>query len=191
MRTFKLGTLALVFCAPLVGATARTETLCPHDPLESCRWELRVRSESRAGRPVVIVDWDKSVISRHTEKPLARALACNVDRAFDFAGGGFLRVWFRGETQPCDATATQNPEACGVKFVFDPASSSPFPIGYEVSAPAGKELEKVENRNTLSLQCGDFTRAGYGNWKWDATLGWNMRLPGDGTYFRQTPPVKQ
>lgn len=169
--------------APLAGAASvRKDAACPTDKLESCRWEITVSTKQSQGRPVVRIDWEKSVVSRHMEKPLARPLACNVDRDFNHQGGGYLKVWFANESEPCDATQMKNPAECGVRFLFDPAAPGPFPIGFEVTASAGKVLSRVENRNSLNLQCGDFRRADFWRSTWNSSVGWDAKLPGDGTF---------
>lgn len=179
----------VVYPALAGGASVRQDAACPTDRLESCRWEISASSKTVNGQPVVRIDWEKSIVSRHMEKPLARPLTCNVDRDFNHQGGGYLKVWFAEQSEPCDATLKKNPAECGVRFLFDPAAPGPFPIGFEVTAPVGKTLSRVENRNSLNLQCGDFQRADYWRATWSSRVGWDAKLPGDGTFSDSAPAI--
>jgi hypothetical protein len=176
----------LVFALPLQAAELRTSMACPVCPLETCRWEISVQRHSSPNR--VEIHWNKSVETRHTEKPKAAPIHCNVDRDFNFEGGGYLRVWFENESEPCEASTNSDPTLCGVSFITDPASQTPFPIGFRVQAPKEKSLAKVEHLSTLNLQCGSFhPESKMEKAKWDVKVGWDKTLPGDGTYVL---PVK-
>lgn len=159
---------------------ARTSTACPHEKLETCRWEIHARNTGTEAAPVVQIDWEKSVVSRHTEKPLAKALICNVDRDFNAAKGGYIRVWFEGEAAPCDPTVT-NPADCGVRFLLLDPRDFHSAQGFVVTPPRGKTLKRVEHLSTLHLQCGDFSKPDPARLDWDVQIGW---LAGQGTYKR-------
>lgn len=161
---------SVLFLGNAVASSIDSKVTCPHDPLETCRWEIAIRKKG----DVVLLDWSKSVISRHKEKPLARPLECNVDRSFDEAAGGYLHVWFKDDKNVCDPLK-QNPSECGVAFLED---------GLTVKAPEGKVLERVEHFLTLDLQCGNFAKKDYKQMKLQGTLGWDAALNGDGTYVR-------
>jgi hypothetical protein len=163
------------FAAP--GAMVRKEMPCPHEALESCRWEIRAERQGES----VQIRWDKSIVSRHREKPMARPIRCNVDRDFDMAAGGYVRVWFRGENAPCDPLR-QDPAECGVTFLLDAPPALASAQGVKVTAPAGKVLDRVEHLSTLNLQCGDFRRRDFARAKWHSRVGWRADRPGDGTY---------
>jgi len=180
----------LVAACVLASGAARAATtldadlFCPYETLESCRWSLTLQALRKDGQPMIRINWIKGVISRHMDKPLAKPIVCNVDRDFAHDRGGYLKVWFAGEAKPCDATDMRDPSACGVRFVFEPTTQSKFPIGFEVTAPAGKRLLRVENFNTLNLQCGDFEAPRFVSAHWDSLLGWDASLPGDGTFVK-------
>ncbi len=169
------------FALSASAASIRTEMACPHESHETCRWEIFARSTRDAQGVRVDISWEKGVQSRHWEKPKAHSLRCNVDRDFDPAGGGFLKVWFRGETAPCDAMAG-NPADCGVTFDLEDPTQLYSSTGVSVVAPKGKELTRVELYSTLNLQCGNFGQADFSKAKWNALVGWAEGLPGDGTY---------
>jgi len=167
------------------------EVECTNCVKESCRWEIRASSAETAQGKKIIVDWDKSIVSRHVEKPLALPLHCNVDRSFNANKGGFLRVWFEGELTPCDAMAVENPSVCGVEFKFGAQGPSEvFPSGFEVMAPMGKQLIKVEHYSTLFLFCGDFSKPETTkNYTWDSVIGFDAAVAGNGLYSKNTPAV--
>lgn len=177
---------AVVYHTASLGAVVRNDQICPHAVAETCRWDISVQSIQQNNQPLVRVSWEKSIVSRHMEKPLAHAISCNVDRDFNYRGGGYLKVWFKGEPDACDATAMKDPSSCGVHFIFDPLAPGPFPTGFDVVAPPGKQLARVENKNTLNLQCGDFRRADFARSTWSSRVGWDASLAGDGTYSENT-----
>jgi hypothetical protein len=174
---------ALVLSGLAEAAEIREEVQCPHDPQESCRWEITAKSSPG---PKVEFAWNKAVVSRHWEKPLSNNLQCNVDRDFDAAAGGYLKVWFQGESQPCDAMAG-NPADCGVTFHLEDPAELHSSHSVSVVAPAGKRLARVQLLNTLNLQCGNFGRPGYLKLKWRPIVGWSAKIPGDGTYQSGAP----
>lgn len=163
-------------------ALIQTERSCPACQLETCRWEIQVQ-HAAAGNQLDF-SWNKSVVTRHMEKPKAVPLHCNVDRDFNEAAGGYIKVWFLGEKNACDTNTEKDPTRCGVHFIFDPFSAHPiFPIGFTIKAPQGKTLAKVEHFSTLNLQCGVFHQTDLVNHsQWDVKIGWDAALPGDGTY---------
>ncbi len=168
----------------------QTTVPCQNCVKESCRWEIRARATETTQGKKIIVDWDKSLVSRHVEKPLALPLHCNVDRSFNAEKGGYVRVWFQGETTPCDAMAVANPAECGVEFKFGPQGPAEvFPSGFEVLAPKGKTLEKVEHKSTLFLYCGDFSsHQTTQSYTWDTVIGFDAKLPLDGLYNTNASP---
>lgn len=170
--------------------SVRAEVECPHERLESCRWDIHAHSSEKHGERTVRVEWDKSLVSRHREKPMAKPIRCNVDRDFDVPARGYIHVWFRGESAPCNPMA-RKPADCGVTFLLDAPGELTSSYGFTVTAPAGKVLEKVEHFSTLNLQCGDFKQADLARLKWKARIGWRADLPGEGTYSANTPPVAE
>lgn len=166
------------FLTFLSAATLEKESACPLTNLEKCRWVVDARVEDRER---VSFEWEKSVVSRRREKPLASALQCNVDREFDYAAGGYIRVWFVGDSDYCDPMHS-NPTDCGVTFLLDEPGVIESARGFRVEAPSGKVLERVEHFSTLNLQCGDFTSKQFASSKWNARIGWKRGGAGDGTY---------
>jgi len=170
------------FSQALFAATVRTDRKCPACADETCRWELRSAVDKATG--TVKVDWDKSVVSRHVEKPLAVALHCNVDRSFDAEAGGYIKVWFEGEKNACDPMKT-DPADCGVTFLYESGVTSDFPSGFTAKAPTGKKIVRVEHYSTILLNCGNFAEAKLTDTsKWKARLGWSADGPGDGTFAK-------
>jgi len=172
----------LLFAVPsfLFAASVRTDRKCPACVDETCRWEIRAAVNKE--KTEITVDWDKSVVSRHVEKPLANPLHCNVDRSFDHVAGGYIKVWFMGETEPCDPSKMET-STCGVTYLFASETPSQFPSGFSVKAPEGKKLQKVEHLSTLNLACGNFLDKKSTDYsKWKATVGWTADGADDGTY---------
>lgn len=160
---------------------------CPNHPLESCRWAIESRVVTDSNHSVTVtVDWEKSVQSQHWRKPAVPSLACNVDRDFNASGGGYVRVWFVGETEPCDPTR-RNPADCGVTFFLADPTALYSARGFSVRAPQGKQLLRVEHYSTLNLQCGDFRQNNIANGQWNSVVGWSAQSGGDGTYQRNNP----
>lgn len=170
------------------GASIRTEVTCPQESHESCRWEISARAERGSAGVRVEMAWEKSVQSRHWEKPLAHTLQCNVDRDFDPAGGGYLKVWFSGEKDACDAMAG-NPADCGVTFHLEDPKQLFSSYALTVEAPAGKKLAKVELLSSLNVQCGNFGGKDFVRGTWRPLVGWSESAPGDGTYQSGAPAV--
>lgn len=148
----------------------RRESNCPVSALERCRWEIRAQMSRGGG---ILFNWDKSVVTEHSEKPMAQPIQCNVDRDFNMAGGGYLKVWFQGEDKPCEPWL-MGPEVCGVDFLFagDPQYFSP--TGFRVKGVAGKRLDRVELKSTLNLQCGEWNgvEKKVTADKWESLVGW-------------------
>lgn len=168
------------FSVSVWGVTVRQDRVCPHEALETCRWEIGLTSDVLpTGRKVEVL-WEKSIVSRHRDKPLGRSIRCNVDRGFNAKAGGYLRVWFEGDGQACEARAPGN--LCGVEFLFDDLTDPNSLRGFRVVEPPGKTLAQVEHFSTLHLQCGDFSREDYDQLLWDSKLGWKKGGLGDGTY---------
>lgn len=164
-------------------AQVEQESPCPQTELERCRWTIKVRVE----KPEKIVfEWEKSILSRRREKPLASALQCNVDREFDAKAGGYIRVWFEGEKAHCDPMAGP-PQKCGVSFLLDELGNLESSRGFTVEAPAGKRLAQVEHLSTLRTQCGDFQTKKYSAYQWKSLIGWKRGYPGDGSYSENFP----
>jgi len=150
--------------------------------LESCRWEINAEIRGPSASPEFVVTWEKAVLSRHREKPLATTLSCNVDRSF-VDEIGYIHVWLDGSEEPCDPTKT-DPKECGVSFLLDDPKDQFSAQGFKVKAPAGKKLQKVEHFSALHLQCGDFAKKDFARYRWNAKVGWKR---GRGTYSSNKP----
>jgi hypothetical protein len=187
MKNWGILLAVLLGCATSGAATVSRNLACPKDKLETCRWDIQSKVSVSAGIPTVVVDWSKSVVSRHREKPYASPLQCNVDRSFDETAGGYIQVWFEGEKVACNPMR-RNPADCGVKFLLDDPKDFHSAAGFTVTAPVGKTLQKVEHYSTLDLQCGDFTASDFAQAKWKSVVGWEKNGFGDGTYSRGSAP---
>lgn len=177
--------LSALLSLPAQALSVRKETVCPVEPKETCRWEISVSPLQNGGARVT---WDKSVVSHHVDKPFAKSIRCNVDRSFNQKAGGYIRVWFKDQIGGyCDAMAG-DPTECGVHFLVDkPGASLETARGFEVRAPAGQTVLRVEHKSTLFTQCGQFRNRGYTQDQWNHTVGWAASNPGEGTY--QIAPV--
>ncbi len=161
------------------GAGVRAEADCPHSKLERCRWDIQAGTRGSSASPEFLVTWEKSVLSRHREKPLAATLSCNVDRSF-VDEVGYIHVWLDESEEPCDPTKT-DPKECGVTFLLDDPKDPYSAQGFKVKAPAGKKLKKVEHFSALHLQCGDLGQKDFARYRWDSKVGWKR---GRGIYTR-------
>jgi hypothetical protein len=181
----------LVFSSSsLMAASVRTESICPNEPEESCRWQVNVAGVRRTGRDTVQVRWEKSIVSRHRQSPSGQTLRCNLDRDFNPQAGGYIRVFFVGEKDFCDPT-TRDPAECGVSFQLTDPTDLQTASGFDVTAPNTKRLAKVEHYSTLSLRCGDFINNQFDQFSWDTTVGWKQTPSGPVTYSRNKRPIRR
>jgi hypothetical protein len=162
--------LSLIWSASSPASTVGATASCPHSKLESCRWEITAQTRGFSASPEFVVTWEKAVLSRHREKPLANALTCNVDRSF-VDEVGYIHVWLDGSKEPCDPTKT-DPKECGVTFLLEDPKDPYSAQGFKVKAPVGKKLKKVEHFSALHLQCGDFAKKDFARYRWDSKVGW-------------------
>ncbi len=170
--------------------TLEAQSACPNCLLESCRWKIEAEAHANKEGKKIVFAWDKSVVSRHVEKPYAKPLQCNTDRSFNAKKGGYIKVWFEGEEKACDAMAVKDAAECGVHFIFGQEGPSPFPAGFSVQAPQGKKLKKVEHKSTLFLYCGDFSNEKMiSSYTWDTVIGYDSALPKDGLYTENSAPI--
>jgi hypothetical protein len=191
MKTFTLQILVLALL--VLPSTARasavqTERVCPAQKLETCRWRIEMKPVKTASGRTIQTRWEKSVVTRHRERPYGAPIECNVDRGFNETAKGYIHVWFKGEKGPCDPTK-RNPADCGVTFLYDVPGDPLSVAGFDVAEPAGKTLAKVEHASTLLVQCGDLTRDGFDDYTWDTLLGWKAGGAGDGSYSVNAAPV--
>ena len=155
----------------------RKEMECPTPPAEcknqKCFWE-QTAAKTNGG---VKVSWKKGV-----EVVGSTKICCQVGRGW---GGGHIKVWLKGKKNPCKIPpfTSDQLKKCGVTLSFAPGSG-PRPnatdsVGFSVSPPKGKTLEKVEYKFTLNISCscptGKTTKEA-----WSDTLTWPVPTKGAG-----------